>query len=113
MKKIEAFIRVLKLDEVRRAVVECGIEGMTITDVHGYGREKPDIETYRGVEQPLEFVQRAKVEVVVSDEQVDRVVHAMLDSAQTGQVGDGRILVSNLAEVVSIRTGETAAAALV
>ena len=112
MKKIEAIIRPFKLEEVKEALVEEGIRGLTISEVRGYGRQKGHTETYRGSEYRIEFVPKIKVEVVVEDSKVEKVVDAILKTAKTGQVGDGKIFIYNVEDVVRIRTGESGKEAL-
>ena len=107
MKKIEAIIRHFKLDDIKTAMTECGVEGMTITEVKGYGRQKGHTEMYRGNEYAIDFVPKVKVEVVVTEDKLQRVVETIMGKAQTGQMGDGKIFVSDLSEVIRIRTGET------
>lgn len=107
MKKIEAVIRHFKLDEIKNALSECGVVGMTITEVKGYGRQKGHVEMYRGNEYAIDFVPKVKMEVVVPDDIVSSVVETIIAKAQTGQMGDGKIFVSDLLEVIRIRTGET------
>ena len=107
MKKIEAVIRHFKLDEIKNALSECGVVGMTITEVKGYGRQKGHVEMYRGNEYAIDFVPKIKMEVVVPDDLVSAVVETIIAKAQTGQMGDGKIFVSDLLEVIRIRTGET------
>lgn len=112
MKKIEAVIRHHKLDDLKAALVEQGIHGMTITEVRGFGRQKGHTETYRGTEYEIDFVPKVKVEVVVADAQFEQGVKAIVDTAKTGQVGDGKIFIHDLADTVRIRTGETGQSAL-
>ena len=107
MKKIEAIIRHFKLDDIKSSLTECGVEGMTITEVKGFGRQKGHTEMYRGNEYAIDFVPKVKVELVVSDDKIDSVVETIMDKAQTGQMGDGKIFVSDLTHVIRIRTGET------
>jgi nitrogen regulatory protein P-II 1 len=107
MKKVEALIRPFKLDDVKKALTEHGIHGMTVTEVRGFGRQKGHAEMYRGTEYMIEFVPKIKVEVVVADGDVETVLDTIARAAQTGQVGDGKIFVSDLSEVVRIRTRET------
>lgn len=107
MKKIEAIIRHFKLDEIKTALTEVGVEGMTITEVKGYGRQKGHTEMYRGNEYAIDFVPKVKMEVVVAEDNMKKVVDTIMEKAQTGQMGDGKIFISDLAEVVRIRTGET------
>lgn len=112
MKKIEAIIRPFKLDEVKEALVEEGIRGLTISEVRGYGRQKGHTETYRGSEYQIEFIPKIKVEVVVDDNLLDKVVEAILKTAKTGQVGDGKIFISDIQDVIRIRTEESGSQAL-
>ncbi len=106
MKKIVAIIRPFKLDEVKIALVNAGIVGMTVSEVRGFGRQKGQTERYRGSEYTVEFLQKLKVEVVVEDGQVDMVVDKIISAARTGEIGDGKIFVSPVEQVVRIRTGE-------
>ena len=112
MKKIEAIIRPFKLEEVKEALVEEGIRGLTISEVRGYGRQKGHTETYRGSEYRIEFVPKIKIEVFVEDSKVEKIVDAILKTAKTGQVGDGKIFIYNVEDVVRIRTGESGKDAL-
>ena len=112
MKKIEVIIRPFKLDEVKEALVEEGIRGLTISEVRGYGRQKGHTETYRGSEYKIEFIPKIKLEIVLDDNQVDSVVDAILRTAKTGQVGDGKIFISDVQEVIRIRTEESGREAL-
>ena len=112
MKMIEAIIKPFKMDEVKDALLEIGVHGMTVTEVKGFGRQKGSKETYRGAEYTTDFVPKMKVEVYVADNQVARVIEAITRSAKTGTVGDGKIFVSDLSTVVRIRTGETGESAL-
>ena len=112
MKKIEAIIRPFKLEEVKEALVEEGIRGLTISEVRGYGRQKGHTETYRGSEYRIEFVPKIKIEVVVEDSKVEKIVDAILKTAKTGQVGDGKIFIYNVEDVVRIRTEESGKDAL-
>jgi nitrogen regulatory protein P-II 1 len=107
MKKIEAIIRHFKLDDIKTALTEVGVEGMTITEVKGYGRQKGHTEMYRGNEYAIDFVPKVKMEVVVGEDIVKKVVDTIMSKAQTGQMGDGKIFISDLSEVIRIRTGET------
>ncbi len=107
MKKIEAIIKPFKLDEVKEALQEVGLQGITVTEAKGFGRQKGHTELYRGAEYVVDFLPKVKVEVVLSDESVDTVIEAIRNAAQTGRIGDGKIFVSNVEEVVRIRTGET------
>ena len=107
MKKIEAIVKPFKLDEVKEALQGIGIQGMTVTEVKGFGRQKGHTELYRGAEYVVDFLPKIKVEVAVADEQLDDVVDAIRSAANTESIGDGKIFVSELLEVVRIRTGET------
>jgi len=107
MKKIEAIIRPFKLDDVREALSEIGVKGMTLTEVKGYGRQRGHSEIYRGSEYQIDFLPKIKIEVVTSDEFANKVLETILKVAKTGQVGDGKIFVSNVDEVVRIRTEES------
>ena len=112
MKKIEAIIRHYKLEDVKNALSEHGINGMTITEVRGFGRQKGHTEMYRGTEYAVDFVPKVKVEVVVGDDHVQEAVDAVIAAAKTDQIGDGKIFVTDLADAVRIRTGETGGEAL-
>jgi nitrogen regulatory protein P-II 1 len=112
MKKIEAIVRQNKLEDVKEALSKVGISGMTVIEVRGFGRQKGKTETYRGAEYTIDFVPKIKVEVVVGDDVAASALSAILGAARTGQVGDGKIFVTNLADVVRVRTGETGAAAI-
>lgn len=112
LKKIEAIIRPFKLEEVKEALVEVGVRGLTISEVRGYGRQKGHTETYRGSEYRIEFIPKIKIEVVVEKSLVDNVVDAILKTAKTGQVGDGKIFIYNIDEVIRIRTDESGEQAL-
>ena len=107
MKKIEAIIRHFKLDDVKDALTECGVAGMTVTEVRGFGRQKGHTEMYRGTEYEVDFVPKVKVEIVIPDTLLQTVLETIVKSARTGQVGDGKIFVSDLCDVVRIRTGES------
>ena len=107
MKKIEAIVRHFKVEEVKDALHAKGVQGMTVTDVRGFGRQKGHMETYRGTEYAVEFIPKSKIEVVVSDAHAQSVIDAILNSARTGQVGDGKIFVSDLSGAIRIRTGES------
>jgi nitrogen regulatory protein P-II 1 len=107
MKKVEAIIRHFRLEDVKKALTEQGIQGMTITEVRGFGRQKGHTEMYRGTEYAVDFVPKVKLELVVEDGALRRVIDVILRTAQTGQIGDGKIFVSSLDEVIRIRTGET------
>ena len=112
MKKIEAVIKPFKLDEVKEALQELGVQGMTVLEAKGYGRQKGHTELYRGAEYVIDFLPKIKIEVVVADDQLDRAVEAIVTAARTGRIGDGKIFVSDIADVIRIRTGETGAAAV-
>jgi len=112
MKKIEAIIRPFKLDEVKEALIEEGIRGMTISEVRGYGRQKGHKEVYRGSEYQIDFVPKIKIEIVVVDEMAEKVIDVILNTAKTGQVGDGKIFISDIKDVIRIRTDESGAGAL-
>jgi nitrogen regulatory protein P-II 1 len=107
MKKIEAIIRHFKLEEVKEALNAKGVQGMTVTEVRGFGRQKGHTETYRGAEYAVDFLPKVKIEVVVSDRDAQGVIDSILKSARTGQVGDGKIFVAELSGAIRIRTGET------
>ena len=106
MKKIEAIIRPFKLEDVKVALVNAGIIGMTVSEVRGFGRQKGQVERYRGSEFTVEFLQKLKVEVVVDNEKVDSVINAIAEAAKTGEIGDGKIFISQVNSVVRIRTGD-------
>ena len=112
MKIIEAIIKPFKLEEVKDSLMEIGVQGMTVTEVKGFGRQKGNKETYRGAEYTTDFVPKVKIEVFVADNLVPRVIETITRSAKTGSVGDGKIFVSDLSSVVRIRTGETGESAL-
>jgi nitrogen regulatory protein P-II 2 len=112
MKLIEAIIKPFKLDEVKDALLEAGIQGMTVTEVKGFGRQKGHKETYRGTEYTIEFVPKVKIEVAVADNQVQRVIETITRTAKTGSIGDGKIFIRDLNAAVRIRTGETGESAL-
>jgi nitrogen regulatory protein P-II 1 len=112
MKKIEAIVRHFKLEDVKNALTEIGISGMTITEVRGFGRQKGHTEMYRGTEYTIDFVPKVKVEIVVDDTKAQAAIQTIVKAAYTGQIGDGKIFVSDLADVVRIRTGETGSDAL-
>ena len=107
MKKIEAIIKPFKLDEVKEALQETGLQGITVTEAKGFGRQKGHTELYRGAEYVVDFLPKVKIEVVLADEAVETAVEAIRKAAQTGRIGDGKIFVSNIEDVVRIRTGET------
>ena len=112
MKKVEAIIRPFKLEDVKVALVEAGIIGMTVSEVRGFGRQKGQVERYRGSEFTVEFLQKLKIEVVVEDNRVDDVVSSIADAARTGEIGDGKIFISPVESVVRIRTGDRDSTAL-
>ncbi len=107
MKKVEAIVRIFKLEDVKNALSAKGIHGMTITDVKGFGRQKGHTEMYRGTEYKVEFVPKAKIEMAVADDNLQLVIDTIMRTAQTGQIGDGKIFVSDLNDAIRIRTGET------
>lgn len=106
MKKVEAIIRPFKLEDVKIALVNAGIVGMTVSEVRGFGRQKGQVERYRGSEFTVEFLQKLKLEIVVDDDKVDTVVSAVQEAARTGEIGDGKIFVSTIDSVIRIRTGD-------
>lgn len=106
MKKIEAIVRHFKLEDVKNALTEQGIHGMTASEVRGFGRQKGHTEIYRGTEYAVDFVPKVKIEIVCSDNKLSTVIDTILQTAQTGQIGDGKIFVTNLEESIRIRTGE-------
>ena len=106
MKKIEAIVKPFKLDEVREALAEVGVTGLTVTEVKGFGRQKGHTELYRGAEYVVDFLPKMKVEVVVNEGDVERCIEAIVNSARTGKIGDGKIFVTTVEQVVRIRTGE-------
>jgi nitrogen regulatory protein P-II 1 len=112
MKKIEAIVRQYKVEDVKNALAEQGVVGMTVTEVRGFGRQKGHTEMYRGTEYAVDFVPKVKLEIAVADDTVQRAVDTILRAAQTGQIGDGKIFVSDLSDTVRIRTGETGSEAL-
>src|SRR5881628_3534927 len=112
MKLVEAIIKPFKLDEVKDALLEIGIQGMTVTEVKGFGRQKGHKETYRGTEYTIEFIPKVKIEVAVSDQQAQKVIETIMRTAKTGSIGDGKIFVSDLKDSIRIRTGETGESAL-
>lgn len=107
MKKIEAIIRHFKLDDVKAALTELGVYGMTVTEVRGFGRQKGHTEMYRGAEYTVDFVPKIKIEMVVADKDVKGVIDTITRAAKTGQVGDGKIFIADLADTIRIRTGES------
>ena len=112
MKLVTAIVKPFRLDDVRNALGEVGIQGMTVSEVKGFGRQRGHTELYRGAEYVVDFLPKAKIEVAVSDEQVERVVEAIVDAAKTGKVGDGKIFVTTIDQVWRIRTGESGDSAL-
>jgi nitrogen regulatory protein P-II 1 len=112
MKKIEAIIKPFKLDEVREALSDIGVSGLTVTEVKGFGRQKGHTELYRGAEYVVDFLPKVKIEIVVADGEVDGAIEVIVKSARTGKIGDGKIFVSSVEQVVRIRTGETGEAAV-
>ena len=112
MKKVEAIIRPFKLEDVKLALVNAGIVGMTVSEVRGFGRQKGQVERYRGSEFTVEFLQKLKVDVVIDDDRVDDVINAIAEAAKTGEIGDGKIFVSSVDTVVRIRTGDRDSSAL-
>ena len=112
MKLVIAIIKPFKLDAVREALSSAGVQGITVTEVKGFGRQRGHTELYRGAEYVVDFLPKAKVEVAVADADAERVIEAIMDAARTGQVGDGKIFVADLEQVIRIRTGETGAMAI-
>ncbi|MFM2080595.1 MAG: hypothetical protein RLZZ219_1277 [Cyanobacteriota bacterium] len=112
MKKVEAIIRPFKLEDVKLALVNAGIVGMTVSEVRGFGRQKGQVERYRGSEFTVEFLQKLKLEIVVDDDRVDTVVNAIQDAARTGEIGDGKIFISPIDSVIRIRTGDRDSSAI-
>jgi nitrogen regulatory protein P-II 1 len=112
MKKIEAIIKPFKLDEVKEALADVGILGLTVTEVKGFGRQKGHTELYRGAEYVVDFLPKVKVEVIISDTLVERAIDAVIKAARTGKIGDGKIFVTTVEQVVRIRTGESGEAAV-
>ena len=106
MKKIEAIIKPFKLDEVKDALNQIGIHGMTVTDVKGFGRQKGHVEYYRGAEYTINFLPKTKIEIVVGDEILDKAISVIIEAARTDKIGDGKIFISDISEVIRIRTGE-------
>src|ERR1700727_2806433 len=107
MKKIEAIIKPFKLDEVKEALQEAGIQGITVTEAKGFGRQKGHTELYRGAEYVVDFLPKVKIEIVLGDDMVEKAVEAIQHAARTGRIGDGKIFVSNIEEAIRIRTGES------
>ncbi|MEK7835002.1 MAG: P-II family nitrogen regulator [Pseudomonadota bacterium] len=112
MKKIEAIFKPFKLDEVREALSEIGVSGLTVTEVKGFGRQKGHTELYRGAEYVVDFLPKVKIEVVVPESMLERAVDAIVKSARTGKIGDGKIFITSVEQVIRIRTGETDEAAI-
>jgi len=112
MKKIEAIIKPFKLDEVKEALQDLGVQGMTVLEAKGYGRQKGHTELYRGAEYVVDFLPKIKIEVVIADGQLDAALEAIQNAARTGRIGDGKIFVSEITDVVRIRTGESGSAAI-
>jgi nitrogen regulatory protein PII len=112
MKKIEAIIRPFKLEDVKIALVTAGIVGMTVTEVRGFGRQKGQVERYRGSEFTVEFLQKLKLEIVVDDDRVDTVINAIQEAARTGEIGDGKIFITSVDSVLRIRTGDRDSSAI-
>ncbi len=112
MKKIEAIIKPFKLDEVKEALQEIGLQGLTVVEAKGFGRQKGHTELYRGAEYVVDFLPKVKIEVVVEDNLVERAIEAIIQAARTGRIGDGKIFVSSVEEVIRIRTGEKGASAI-
>ncbi len=112
MKKIEAIFKPFKLDEVREALSEIGVSGLTVTEVKGFGRQKGHTELYRGAEYVVDFLPKVKIEVVIADDMLERAVDAIVKAARTGKIGDGKIFVTSVDQVIRIRTGETDEAAI-
>ncbi len=106
MKKVEAIVKPFKLDDVKEALKEIGVQGLTVTEVKGFGRQKGHTELYRGAEYVIDFLPKIKLEIVVSDDMVTKVIDAIIESAKTGKIGDGKIFVLPMEEVIRIRTGE-------
>lgn len=112
MKKIEAIVRHFKLEDIKSTLMQIGIQGMTVTEVRGFGRQKGHTEIYRGTEYSVDLIPKVKIEVVVPDSDLERVLNAIIEAAQTGQVGDGKIFVSDISQAIRIRTRETDDSAL-
>ena len=107
MKKVTAMIKPFKLDDVREALSDIGIQGMTVTEVKGFGRQKGHTEVYRGAEYAVDFLPKIQIDIVLSDDQIERVIEVIIETARTGKVGDGKIFVTPVDQVIRIRTGET------
>jgi len=112
MKKVEAIIKPFKLDEVREALSEVGVTGLTVTEVKGFGRQKGHTELYRGAEYVVDFLPKVKVEMILSDPMVERAIEAIVKAARTGKIGDGKIFVTSIEQAIRIRTGESGTEAL-
>ncbi len=112
MKKIEVVIKPFKLEDVKEALADMGITGMTVSDVKGYGRQQGHSELYRGAEYVVDFIAKTKIDLVINDDQVEAVTKTIVESAKTGKIGDGKIFVSSVEEVIRIRTGETGSEAV-
>jgi nitrogen regulatory protein P-II 1 len=112
MKKIEAIIKHFKLDDVRKALTDIGVEGMTVIEVKGFGRQKGHMEVYRGVEYEVTFLPKIKIDIVLSDDKLEEALKAIQDSAKTGEIGDGKIFIYDIQDVIRIRTGERGESAL-
>jgi len=112
MKLVTAVIKPFRLDDVRNALSEVGVQGMTVSEVKGFGRQRGHTELYRGAEYVVDFLPKAKIEVAIADDRVDEIIEAIVNSARTGKVGDGKIFVTSLEQVLRIRTGETGDSAL-
>lgn len=112
MKKVEAIIKPFRLDEVKEALAEIGITGMTVSEVKGYGRQKGHSELYRGAEYTVDFLPKIKIEMIIEASRVEQVIHVIVEASRTGKIGDGKIFISDIEKVIRIRTGETDVAAL-
>ena len=112
MKKIEAIIKPFKLDEVKDALNDIGIKGMTVSEVKGYGRQKGHTEIYRGAEYIVDFIPKIKLDIIVQDEMVDQVINAIVEKSRTGKIGDGKIFVTPVERIIRVRTGETGSEAI-
>lgn len=112
MQKIEAVVRHYKLEDVKEALIKTGVQGMTVTEVRGFGRQRGHKETYRGAEYTVDFVPKVKLDLVVNDDVVDKVIEAITEAARTGKVGDGKIFISEIKQIVRIRTGESGTEAI-
>jgi nitrogen regulatory protein P-II 1 len=112
MKKVEAVVKPFKLDEVREALSDIGVTGLTVTEVKGFGRQKGHTELYRGAEYVVDFLPKVKIEVIIADAMVERAIEAIIKAARTGKIGDGKIFVTNVEQAVRIRTGESGEAAV-